>query len=216
MKMTKMIFVRHGQSEANLAHVFAGHSDTVLTELGKRQAERTALFLKDYKIDAIYASDLTRAMQTAIPTAKSQGVGIVPREELREIYAGAWENLPYETLMRDFSDSYAMWRNDCGRAHPENGESVIALSERIYREVDRIACMHRGQCVAIFSHATPIRLLRALWEGYPAEELSNVAFCSNASVSVVDYLDDGSYDVKLCGYDEHQGDLSTSLAKGIV
>ncbi len=216
MKMTKMIFVRHGQSEANLARVFAGNTDTVLTELGKLQAERTALFLKDYKIDVIYASDLTRAMQTAIPTAKAQGLGIIPCEELREIYAGDWENLPYEVLMRDFEESYAMWRNDCGRAHPENGESVIELSKRIYQAVEHIARKHEGKCVAIFSHATPIRLLRAKWEGYPPEELSRVMFCSNASVSIVDYNADGSYNVQLCGYDGHQGELSTGFAKGIV
>ena len=216
MKMTTMIFVRHGQSEANLELVFAGHTDTVLTELGKRQAERTAQFLSEYKIDAIYASDLTRAMQTAMPTAKAQGIGIVPTEELREIYAGEWENRLYEDLMRDYSNSYATWRNDCGRAHPENGESVVALSERIYRAVERIARKHEGQCVAIFTHATPIRLLRARWEGYPPEELASVMFCSNASVSVVEYGEDGSYNVLLCGYDAHQGDLATSLAKGIV
>ena len=214
--MTKMIFVRHGQSEANLARVFAGHTDTVLTELGKSQAENTARFLRDYKIDAIYASDLTRAMQTAIPTAKSQGLAILPDEELREIYAGAWENHSYEVLMRDFSESYGIWRNDCGRAYPEGGESVLALSERIYAEVDRIAAENEGHCVAIFSHATPIRLLRARWEGYPPRELAKVMFCGNASVSVVDYLDDGSYRVHLCGYDGHQGDAATGLAKGIV
>ncbi|MBE6589759.1 MAG: histidine phosphatase family protein [Ruminococcaceae bacterium] len=214
--MTKMIFVRHGQSVANLERAFAGHVDTVLTELGKQQAERTALFLKDYPIDKIYASDLTRAMQTAVPTAKMHGLGIVPDEALREIYAGAWEALPYETLMRDFSESYTTWRTDCGRAHPDGGESVVALSERIYREVDRIAAENEGKCVAVFSHATPIRLLRARWEGYAPEELARVAFCANASVSVVDYMEDGSYRVHLCGYDAHQGEYSTGLAKGIV
>ena len=214
--MTKMIFVRHGQSKTNLERIFAGHTDTVLTELGKEQAIKTAQFLSEYRIDAIYASDLTRAMQTAIPTAKEQGVPIIPREELREIYAGAWENLPYETLMRDFTKSYDMWRTDCGRAHPEEGESVVELSERIYREVDRIAKENEGKCVAVFSHATPIRLLRARWEGYPPEELSKVAFCSNASVSVVDYLENGTYRVHLCGYDGHQGDARTGLPKGIV
>ena len=214
--MTKMIFVRHGQSEANLAHVFAGHTNTPLTEHGKQQAERTAQFLRDYPIDKIYASDLTRAMQTAEPTARLFGLEIIPDSALREIYAGAWENLPYETLMRDFSESYSVWRTDCGLAHPEQGESVLALSERIYAEVDRIAKENEGRCVAIFSHATPIRLLRARWEGYSPRELAKVTFSGNASVSVVDYLDDGTYRIHLCGYDGHQGDAATGLAKGIV
>ena len=214
--MTKMIFVRHGQSEANLARVFAGHTDVALTELGKIQAERTAQFLRDYPIDAIYASDLRRAMQTAAPTAALRGLQVIPDVQLREIFAGAWENLPYETLMERFSESYALWRTDCGRAHPENGERVTELSARVCAEVDRIARAHCGGCVAIFSHATPIRALRAHWEGYPPEELARVGFCANASVSVVDYLEDGSFTVHLCGYDGHQGEHSTSFAKGVV
>lgn len=216
MNMTKMIFVRHGQSVANLERIFAGHTDTPLTEQGLLQAERTAKFLSDYPIDAIYASDLTRAMQTAAPTARQHGLAVNPDRELREIFAGDWEGVAYGVLMERFSESYATWRTDCGRAHPENGESVVALAHRIYREVDRLAEQHRGGCVAIFSHATPIRALRARWEGYPPEELARVAFCSNASVSVVDYFDDGGFSVELCGYDGHQGELATGLAKGIV
>lgn len=216
MKMTKMIFVRHGQSEANLQRVFAGHTDVPLTELGRLQAERTAQFLRDYPIDAVYASDLLRAMQTAAPTAASRGLEIVPDPQLREIFAGDWEGLPYETLMETFSESYGIWRTDCGRAHPENGERVVELSSRVCREVERIAREHRGGCVAIFSHATPIRALRACWEGYPPEELARVAFCANASVSVVDYMEDGSFRIHLCGYDGHQGENSTAFAKGIV
>lgn len=215
--MTKMIFVRHGQSEANLAKLFAGHTDIPLTELGRRQAENTAQFLKDYPIDVIYASDLLRAMQTAEPTARMHGLEIIPNERLREIYAGDWEGVSFETLLEKFPESFGeVWRKDCGHAHPENGESVPALSERIYAEVDRLAAMHRGECVAIFSHATPIRLLCALWQGYAPEDLSKVSFCGNASVSVVDYEDDGSYTVHLCGYDGHHGEMATRFEKGRV
>ena len=92
----------------------------------------------------------------------------------------------------------------------------MALSKRIYAEIDRIVSENSGKCVAIFTHATPIRLLRAKWEGYPPEELSQVMFCSNASVSVVEYGEDGRANVILCGYDEHQGDLATRFAKGVV
>jgi len=215
--MTKMIFVRHGQSEANLAKIFAGHTDIPLTELGRCQAENTARFLKDYPIDVIYASDLLRAMQTAEPTAQMHGLEIIPNERLREIYAGDWEGVSFSDLLEKYPKEFGdVWRNDCGRAHPENGESVLALSERIYAEVDRLAALHRGGCVAIFSHATPIRLLCARWQGYPAVDVSKVTFCGNASVSVIDYEDDGSYTVHLCGYDGHQGSLSTCFERGSV
>ena len=111
--MTKMIFVRHGQSEANLAEIFAGHTDIPLTDLGKRQAENTAQFLKDYPIDVIYSSDLLRAMQTAEPTARMHGMEILPDERLREIYAGEWEGVTFAALMEKYPTEFGeVWRFD--------------------------------------------------------------------------------------------------------
>ncbi len=214
--MTTVIFVRHGQSTANLACLFAGHTDVALTELGHKQAENTANFLKNYPISAIYSSDLERSMQTAAPTGKEHNLPVIPNRELREIFAGEWEGRSYDELMEKYADSYTTWRTDCGRAHPEGGESTLELGARIYREVDRLIDAHKGECFAIFTHATPIRLMRAKWEGYSPEELKNVEFCANASVSVVEYDNEGNTNVLLCGYDEHQGDIATRFAKGSI
>ena len=214
--MTTVIFVRHGQSTANLERVFAGHTDVPLTDLGHKQAQNTAKFLQNYPICAIYSSDLTRSMQTAEPTAGLHNLPIIPDRELREIFAGEWEGRSYQELVEKFDESFTVWRTDCGRAHPEGGESTLELGTRIYREVDRLMELHRDKCFAIFTHATPIRLMRAKWEGYSPEELKNVEFCANASVSVVEYDDDGNANVLLCGYDEHQGDIATRFAKGSI
>ena len=214
--MTTVIFVRHGQSTANLARVFAGHFDAPLTDLGHKQAENTAKFLQNYPISAIYSSDLARSMQTAEPSAKAHGLPIIPDRALREIYAGEWEGRSYDDLMEQYAASYTVWRTDCGRAHPDGGESTLELGTRIYREVERLIEKHKGECFAIFTHATPIRLMRAKWEGYPPEELKNVEFCANASVSVVEYGNNGNTNVLLCGYDEHQGDIATRFAKGSI
>lgn len=214
--MTTVIFVRHGQSTANLDRVFAGHTNAPLTDLGKTQAENTAKFLKNYPICAIYSSDLARSMQTAEPTGKLHNLPVIPDRELREIYAGEWEGRSYDELMEKYTDSYTTWRTDCGRAHPEGGESTLELGTRVSREVERLIEAHRGECFAIFTHATPIRLMRAKWEGYPPEELRNVEFCANASVSIVEYDDNGQANVLLCGYDEHQGDIATRFAKGSI
>ena len=214
--MTTVIFVRHGQSTANLERFFAGHNNAPLTALGHKQAENTANFLKNYPICAIYSSDLARSMQTAEPTGKLHDLPIIPDRALREIYAGEWEGRSYDELTEKYADSYTTWRTDCGRAHPEGGESTLELGARIYREVDRLIEFHRGECFAIFTHATPIRLMRAKWEGYPIEELRRVEFCANASVSIVEYDDNGNTNVLLCGYDEHQGDIATRFAKGAI
>lgn len=213
---TTLIFVRHGQSESNLAKVFTGQVDTLLTPLGHKQAENTAQFLKDYPISHIYASDLTRVMQTAAPTARMHGLEITPDRQLREIFAGEWEGRPYAELREKYPKSYQIWLEDVGRARPDGGESIVELSARIYAEVDRLIALHRGECIALFSHAMPARALGCRWFGMPPEEMASVKGCANASVSVVEYEDDGTFRVIHYGYDEHQGENVTVLPTGLV
>ena len=214
--MTTLIFVRHGQSESNLAKVFTGQGNTCLTPLGVQQANRTAEYLKNFPISVIYSSDLTRAMDTAAPTAALHGLEILPDRALREIFAGEWENKPYEELKERFPQSYSAWINDLGRAHPDGGEAVTELYDRVNAEVDRLLQKHRGECIAIFSHATPARALACKWFGYPPEEMAKVPWATNASVSVAEYEDDGSFRVVQYGYDGHQGDSATALPKGLA
>ena len=63
---SRVIMVRHGESLGNAEGFFAGQTDIPLTPLGQRQAERTAEYLRDRKIDRIYSSDLIRSMQTRL------------------------------------------------------------------------------------------------------------------------------------------------------
>ncbi len=213
--MTTVIFVRHGQSESNLAKIFTGQNEVSLTELGRMQAQNTAAFLKDYPIDAIYASDLSRAVETAEPTAKMHGLEIHPCEGLREVFAGKWEGRPYAELQDCYPESYGKWIHDMGHACPDGGESVLHLYHRVAETVDQLVKKHRGECIALFSHATPTRAICCKWFGVPPENMAQIKRIPNASVSVAEYLDDGSIRVLLYGYDEHQGDASTSLPKGL-
>ena len=214
--MTTLIFVRHGQSASNLAQRFTGQGDTPLTELGHLQAQCTAEFLKDRKIDKIYTSDLSRAMQTAEPTAKMHGLEIIPDPNFREINAGRWEGKLYTELSAEFPESYARWLHDIGHACPDGGESVLELANRVYVETDRILQEDRGKCVAIFTHATPVRMMGCRWFGISPEDGVKVPFCGNASVSIVEYDDDGSFRLIHYGYDKHQGENAPALPKKYV
>ena len=214
--MTTLIFIRHGQSLSNLEKRFSGQHNPDLTALGHRQAEATARHLENAGIEKIYSSDLARAYQTAEHTAKLLGLEIIPTKGLREINAGDWEGKLYADLMVEFPDSYNRWLTDLGHAHPENGESVLDLKDRVYKTVENIIQENRGRCVAIFTHATPVRMLACSWFGIPAEDAIKVPFCTNASISTVEYKDDGSFRLVQYGYDAHQGELVTQFPKGLV
>ena len=100
--MTRMIFVRHGESVGNLERRFYGNFDKGLTELGKRQADKTGEYiLNNYKLDIAYASDLGRAFETGRIIAEKQGLTPIPDTGLREIYAGIWENMLFDDIMKE-------------------------------------------------------------------------------------------------------------------
>lgn len=215
--MTTLILVRHGQSNTNLEQRFTGQGHAELTPLGLAQAEDTARYLDAYPIDVIYSSDLVRSLQTAEATALRKGLAVIPDEHLREINAGIWEGRPYAELKSAYPESYALWTDDLGRAHPDGGESVVALGERVLREVERLALLHAGKCVAIFSHATPVRMVGCHWLGVPFLEAGSTPRCSNASVTVAEYDDEGHF-VRLVeyAYDRHLGEHTTFLPKGLA
>ena len=103
---TTIYFIRHGESQANKRDAFIGHTDLDLTELGHQQAQMAAEYLKDISADVIYASDLKRAYNTAMHTADAKGMEIIPNKNLREIFAGKWEDKTFNELEKSFNDSY--------------------------------------------------------------------------------------------------------------
>ncbi len=191
-----LIFVRHGQSEGNLKRNFLGHTDRDLTDLGRSQAEKTAEFLKDRKIDVIYSSDLMRAFNTSQPLAKIKGLRVIKNENLREIYAGLWEDVNIQTIKETYSKTFEIWQNNIGRATLDEGESVLHLQERIVKEVTKIAKENDGKTVAIFTHATPVRTFFSYVNGKTADEIKDIPWPLNASVSEAVY-EDGKFS-QLC------------------
>ncbi len=215
MEKTRMIFVRHGESEGNKVRAFLGHSDAPLSEKGHLQAEKTAEYLKNEKIDVFYASDLKRAYQTGCHIAGRHGSAPIPDEKLREVFAGEWEWRKFDDLMVEYPESFGIWRENVGCAQPDGGEAVSHLYERIINRVWEIAKENMGKTVLIASHATPIRALKTYWEGLSAKDMKLFPWASNASVSICDYFQDGHVEEVCYSRDDFMGDLSTALPKNV-
>ena len=205
--MTRLVMIRHGQSLANLQGVFAGHYDIALSPLGEEQARVTADYLrKNFAIDCVYSSDLKRAWATAAATGEAFRLPVTPHQGLREIFAGEWEGKTFDELQTGaFREEYAVWLSNVGCAHPNGGETVAQLQQRVVSTLEAIAKDHPGQTVAIGTHATPIRVTMCHALGYPLEEMKDVPWVSNASVTVLDYID-GTFVLQTAGYDQHQID----------
>lgn len=215
--MTRMIFVRHGESIGNLERRFYGSYDKGLTELGKKQADMAGDYiLSNYKLDAAYASDLGRAFETGSIIAKKQKLSPIPDAGLREIYAGIWENMLFDEIMVKYEEQYRIWKTDIWNSIPVEGESVKELCKRIKEAVWKIAEANDGKTVLIATHATPIRTLECEWLGEPYESMKDHPWVKNASVSVIDYdIENHTVKPSVIGEAAFMGDMSTALPRNI-
>ena len=186
---TTLLLIRHGQSIANAEHRFAGHADFPLSELGIRQAQACAEALSDTPIDAIYASDLSRAYETANAHAKRRGLVPIKNEGLREMFCGAFEGVPVPEIAEKYPELFPdKWENDYMNFVFPDGESVRASGERFGRTLAEIARVEGEKTVLIGTHAGVIRAFYAEIAGISDEECSkNLPFPTNASVTTVTY-----------------------------
>ena len=212
--MTRFIMIRHGFSVANNEKRFAGHLDFPLTEIGRTQAERCAEALKNEHIDAIYASDLSRAFETAIPIAKAHSLTVIPHKGLREIYAGEWEGKTFDELERCYPESFDVWKTDLGNAHPDGGESVAELFSRILSTLSSLAESNQGKTLCIATHATPIRSVCTAAAGGKAEDMSKISWTPNASISLFEY-ENGSFQAVYTGRVDHLEGICTTLPTNV-
>lgn len=213
--MTTILMVRHGESEANRNEIFAGHFDADLENRGLKQAEKTAEYIKEnFKVDKVYASDLKRAFKTGKCIADLLGVEILPTEKLREIAAGKWDGMKFSDLQIYYKREYDVWMQDIGNAYCPEGESVKELGERVMNELTRIAEENDGKTVVVATHATPIRAAQTFIQFGSFEEMKNVKWVSNASVTVLEY-DDKEWKCPKVSIDKHLADLKTALPTNV-
>ena len=208
--MTKVILLRHGESIGNRKHVFLGHTDWDLSEKGYKQAQAAAEYLKKYQIDVIYASDLKRAYNTAVPTARTFGLEIVADKNLREIYAGKWEGISYDEIEEKYAKDYKIWHNDKENAVCTGGESTKELRSRIVKTYNQIVAENRGKTILIATHSTPILLLTHYVMGKNIDCKDGLPWAPNASVTVIDAEKN---EIILKGYADYLADLKTMPAK---
>jgi len=182
--MTRALLIRHGETLWNRNRRWQGQADVPLSAEGVSQALRLATFLRRERtsIQAVYSSDLRRAMDTARELARELGSELVADPQWREIDVGRWTGFCREEIRERFADE---WRRiAAGEDLPRGGgETFSAFSERIVRALDALRARHVGEVVAVVTHGGAIRtaLLHAL--GLPWQRLHDVEVVANTAVS---------------------------------
>jgi probable phosphoglycerate mutase len=149
---TRIIAIRHGQTAWNAETRMQGQLDTALDSRGRWQAQQLAQALAHEPIDAIIASDLSRAMQTAMPLADATGLRVRPERGLRERCFGVFEGFTYADIARHWPDDTARWRARDPTFAPARGESLSGVYDRCIAVAERLADEHAGHVIAWVTH----------------------------------------------------------------
>jgi broad specificity phosphatase PhoE len=190
---THVVIIRHGQSQGNAEGRFGGHTDTPLSPRGRRQAEATARALAPEKFDAIYSSDLPRAIETATPLARLTGAPLENTEALRERSVGVMEGLTFEEAAEQHLEQYqALLRRDFEHVLL-GGESYRQTLDRASRKLDEVIEQHKGGRIALFAHTGTICILILhLMGALDAPELKPVWIATaNCGIARFELRDDG-------------------------
>ncbi len=148
-----MLLIRHGETDSNKHHILdAQYPGPSLNETGFEQADALVERLSAEPIEAIYSSDITRAVQTAQPLATALTMSIHQLSGLREITAGIEQG---SHDYRAYVNAIHAWRDDLD-SRLQGAESGREFFTRYDQAISRI-CSGGYSCVAVFSHASAIR-----------------------------------------------------------
>ena len=187
MAPTKILLVRHGETDWNRDRRIQGQSDPPLNDAGRAQARALAEQLDGERVDAVYASDLQRARETAEILAGRLELPVVVDAALRELDFGRWEGHTVDELESLWPDAFGRWVEG-GEQAWDGGESHETMAARVRDAVQRLAAVHRGGQILLVAHGGPVRVLLTDAEGlsYPAgrRQVPRIGNCDLARLAV--------------------------------
>ncbi|ANR71540.1 phosphoglycerate mutase [Selenomonas sp. oral taxon 126] len=200
--MTEIIIIRHGETEWNKTGRFQGHSDVPLSAEGRAQAAMLGKNLSVDHVDMIYASDLTRAMETAAPLAQRFGLEVISDPQLRELNFGAWEGRNFNDVNAENPNAMKNFYTDPEQADIPESEPFPEFQRRIAGRVREIVAQERGKRIVIVSHGASIRILLADLLSMPIRSIWHLSQL-NTAVNKIRFEDDGFAVVTLMNDTSH-------------
>ena len=193
---TRMLLLRHGQTELSVERRYSGRGNPPLTDLGRSQAAAAARYLgSGGGVSAVLSSPLQRAQETAAAAAAELGLTVTVDDGLIETDFGSWEGLTFNEAAQRDPELHGRWLRDTG-VTPPGGESFDAVAERVRDARARIVATYAGSTVLVVSHVTPIKtMLRLALDGNAG--ILYRLHLDLASLSIAEFYPDGLASVRL-------------------
>ncbi len=172
--MTRIILIRHGETDWNVEGRWQGQADVPLNSRGRQQAAQLAQSLADIGITVIVSSDLSRATETAEELARVTGLGIQLDPRLREIHQGEWQGQCISMIQANYSEALRLRQENPAAIAAPGGETAAQVLARVLGAVEEILLKYPNDTVAVISHGYAIALLIAYYRQVPIEEAWNL------------------------------------------
>ena len=188
--MISLYIVRHGETKHNLEGRIQGHSDSPLTALGEKQAKAIGRRLARVDFDAIYSSDLGRAVATAKAIASHHSyLPIRTTELLREANLGIVQGYTRDEFAAKYPEEFNKWREDSAKNRPPGAESLDSVIERCGVFLQKIVSEYNdGDRILAVVHGGSLRGLVCAAFGLSAAFYRSI-YTANASLSIIDVGD---------------------------
>jgi probable phosphoglycerate mutase len=193
---TRLILVRHGETEFTVRRLYSGRGDAALTPRGLAQARAAAARVNAGEpVVAVVSSPLSRCRRSAELIAEAAGnVPVHIDADLVECDFGKWEGLSFGEVQERWPGEMRAWLASPEVA-PPGGEAFTEVAARVGRAVARIRSEYPGQRVGVVSHVSPIKLiLRDALDAGP--QFLHRCYLEPAGVSIVDFWSDGGIAVR--------------------
>jgi len=159
----------------------------LVTSRGYKQIEHLSARFKDEHIDAVYSSDLSRAVNTAKALSEPRDLPVNKTEMLREVGMGEWEDMAWGELEYSYREMNHYFGHDPAKWSVEGSESYEDVKARMYSFLEEVAGKHEWETIALFSHGFAIRALLCQLSGIPSNETDKMPYCDNTAVSLILY-----------------------------
>lgn len=169
---TRLYLIRHGEVEERYHRIFGGRIDMELSRLGHEQARKTAEYLRPVRFDAIYASPMKRAQQTAAPLLAQYSSPPTVLEGLREVDFGVWTGLNWQQVHDQFQTHAFDWLHALEAAAIPGAETGAQFRIRVEPCMLRILHENAGRNVAVVCHGGVIRMMLAILLELPLPKMS--------------------------------------------
>lgn len=156
---TRICFIRHGQTDWNVARRIQGQLDVPLNQTGRAQALAMAFNAAHQRFAALYSSDLARARETALALAQREDLPVRPLPALRERHFGILQGLTVAEAAARHPQAFARYQAREVGYDLDTGESLSALAARVAEAVDWMVRHHAGQSVCAVTHSGVLDVL---------------------------------------------------------